>query len=113
MRESKRAKRLSIKVFPRGRVEVVVPKRTRPGDVQAFIEANREWIERMKENPLARAVRLDKLQLAALEATLQLYLTGRENSEVPVRFLVLLPEKELKKRAEKLCGEINGMLKKE
>ena len=48
VRESKRAKRLSIKVFPRGRVEVVVPKRTRPGDVQAFIEANLEWIERSR-----------------------------------------------------------------
>ena len=48
VRESKRAKRLSIKVFPRGRVEVVVPKRTRPGDVQAFIETNREWIEKSR-----------------------------------------------------------------
>ncbi len=45
VRESSRAKRLSIKVFPRGRVEVVVPKRTRPIDVQAFVEANREWIQ--------------------------------------------------------------------
>ncbi|MDJ0906047.1 MAG: SprT family zinc-dependent metalloprotease [Woeseiaceae bacterium] len=48
MRESRRAKRLSIKVYPRGRVEVVVPKRTRAADVQAFIEANREWIERSR-----------------------------------------------------------------
>mgnify|MGYP001814738163 CR=1 FL=1 len=48
VRESKRAKRLAIKVFPRGRVEVVVPKRTRPADVQAFIEANRDWIERSR-----------------------------------------------------------------
>ncbi len=48
VRESRRAKRLSIKVYPRGRVEVVVPKRTRAADVQAFIEANREWIERSR-----------------------------------------------------------------
>ena len=48
VRESNRAKRLAIKVFPRGRVEVVVPKRTRPADVEAFIEANREWIERSR-----------------------------------------------------------------
>ncbi len=38
VRESGRAKRLSIKVFPRGRVEVVVPKRTRPAEVREFGE---------------------------------------------------------------------------
>ena len=48
VRQSQRAKRLSIKVYPRGRVEVVVPKRTRSADVQAFVEANREWIERSR-----------------------------------------------------------------
>ena len=35
VRESGRARRLSIKVYPRGRVEVVVPKRTRAADVEA------------------------------------------------------------------------------
>jgi predicted metal-dependent hydrolase len=48
VRESQRAKRLSIKVFPRGRVEVVVPKRTKARDVQAFVDANREWIDRSR-----------------------------------------------------------------
>ena len=45
VRESGRARRLSIKVFPRGRVEVVVPKRTRPGAVREFVEAHKEWID--------------------------------------------------------------------
>ncbi|MBT8103900.1 MAG: M48 family metallopeptidase [Gammaproteobacteria bacterium] len=44
VRESGRARRLSIKVFPRGRVEVVVPKRTRPAEVREFVEAHRDWI---------------------------------------------------------------------
>jgi predicted metal-dependent hydrolase len=48
VRESKRARRLSIKVFPRGRVEVVVPRRTRAKDVQAFIDEHREWIDRSR-----------------------------------------------------------------
>jgi predicted metal-dependent hydrolase len=48
VRESKRARRLSIKVFPRGRVEVVVPRRTRARDVQDFIEEHREWIDRSR-----------------------------------------------------------------
>lgn len=44
MRKSSRAKRLTIKVFPRGRVEVVVPRRTRAADVQAFVRENARWI---------------------------------------------------------------------
>ncbi len=48
VRESARAKRLSIKVFPRGRVEVVVPKRTRPADVRKFVEAHHDWIRRAR-----------------------------------------------------------------
>jgi predicted metal-dependent hydrolase len=48
VRESGRARRLSIKVFPRGRVEVVVPKRTRPADVREFVEAHRDWINKAR-----------------------------------------------------------------
>jgi predicted metal-dependent hydrolase len=44
VRQSGRAKRLSIKVFPRGRVEVIVPMRTRPAEVREFVEAHRDWI---------------------------------------------------------------------
>ena len=49
VRESGRAKRLSIKVFPRGRVEVVVPKRTRPADVREFVESQRDWIRKARQ----------------------------------------------------------------
>jgi predicted metal-dependent hydrolase len=48
VRESGRAKRLSIKVYPRGRVEVVVPRRTRPREVQDFVSENQQWIERAR-----------------------------------------------------------------
>ena len=50
VRESKRARRLAIKVHPRGTVEVVVPRRTRSSDVQAFVSANREWIENARRS---------------------------------------------------------------
>ncbi|MEM7431898.1 MAG: SprT family zinc-dependent metalloprotease [Pseudomonadota bacterium] len=45
VRPSKRAKRLSIKVYPRGRVEVVVPARTKAADVEAFVAENQTWID--------------------------------------------------------------------
>jgi predicted metal-dependent hydrolase len=54
VRESGRAKRLSIKVYPRGRVEVVVPKRTRPRDVQSFVDEHRDWIEQTRASFAAK-----------------------------------------------------------
>lgn len=48
VRENSRARRLSIKVFPRGRVEVVVPRRTRPEVVQAFVREHRDWISQAR-----------------------------------------------------------------
>ena len=48
VRESGRAKRLSIKVFPRGRVEVVVPKHTKATDVRNFVESHRDWIKKAR-----------------------------------------------------------------
>jgi predicted metal-dependent hydrolase len=44
VRESRRARRLSIKVYPRGRVEVVVPRRTSARAVREFVDAHRDWI---------------------------------------------------------------------
>jgi len=44
VRENSRARRLSIKVFPRGRVEVVVPPRTKPAVVHAFVREHHDWI---------------------------------------------------------------------
>ncbi len=45
IRVSARARRLSIRVYPDARVEVVVPPRARPREVQSFVAAHRQWIE--------------------------------------------------------------------
>jgi predicted metal-dependent hydrolase len=45
IRVSARARRLSIRVYPDARVEVVVPPRARPREVESFIAAHRQWIE--------------------------------------------------------------------
>lgn len=54
IRESTRARRLSIKVYPRGRVEVVVPRRTRPADVATFVSENRAWIDNARKSFASR-----------------------------------------------------------
>lgn len=71
VRESGRAKRLSIKVYPRGRVEVVVPRRTRPRDVEHFVSENRDWIVKTRselcgDQPPEAFVLPERVALAAL-----------------------------------------------
>jgi predicted metal-dependent hydrolase len=48
VRQSARARRLSVRVFRNGGVEIVVPPRTPPQRVSAFISEHREWIERQR-----------------------------------------------------------------
>lgn len=45
VRVSRRARRLSVRVYPGGRVEVVVPPGASPGAVQKFVGSHREWID--------------------------------------------------------------------
>lgn len=49
VRESHRARRLTVRVFPGGRVEIVVPVGTRSRTVQQFVGRHRSWIERKVE----------------------------------------------------------------
>jgi len=56
VRESERARRLTVRVFHTGRVEVVVPTRTSPLAVERFLERHRTWIERKREEARIRAV---------------------------------------------------------
>jgi predicted metal-dependent hydrolase len=49
IRESARARRLSVRVFRTGRVEVVVPRRTSPRLVEQFLSEHRQWIDTKRE----------------------------------------------------------------
>jgi predicted metal-dependent hydrolase len=55
VRESRRARRLTVRVFHTGRVEVVVPSRTSPRAVERFLERHRPWIERKRDEARRRA----------------------------------------------------------
>lgn len=55
VRESQRARRLTVRVFHTGRVEVVVPFRTSPRAVERFLERHRPWIERKRAEARLRA----------------------------------------------------------
>ncbi|HEY7328279.1 MAG TPA: L-seryl-tRNA(Sec) selenium transferase [Gemmataceae bacterium] len=81
------------------------------GGPQAGIIAGRkEWIQKIEKDPLMRAFRLDKMTLAALEATLRLYLHEEQAlREVPVLQLLGTPVDELRQRAERLAGQLRSV----
>lgn len=70
------------------------------GAPQAGIIVGAEtYVERMKRNHLNRALRIDKLTLAALEATLRLYLEGDPWTSIPALRLLSESEETVRKRA--------------
>ena len=68
-------------------------------------------IDAMRTNPLARALRLDKMSLAALDWTLTAYLDGRAESEIPVVRQLLASPDDLERRARMLAQRISSLLK--
>ncbi|HEX5527886.1 MAG TPA: L-seryl-tRNA(Sec) selenium transferase [Solirubrobacterales bacterium] len=78
------------------------------GGPQAGILFGRaEAVERCRRHPLARAMRLDKLQLAALEATLRLH-RDEGPAALPVLAMIEATEEELQRRAEAMAEAIGG-----
>ena len=80
------------------------------GGPQAGIVVGRgELVERLRRHPLQRALRADKLTLAALEATLALYLDPeRAAREIPVLRMLAEPANAVRARAERLAGLVGG-----
>ena len=80
------------------------------GGPQAGIVVGRgELVERLRRHPLQRALRADKLTLAALEATLALYLDPeRAMEEIPVLRMLGEPVPAVRARAERLAGLAGG-----
>jgi L-seryl-tRNA(Ser) seleniumtransferase len=77
------------------------------GGPQAGIIAGRgDLLLRCRKHPLARAVRIDKLQRAALEATLASHLRDPTPLDVPTWAMLSTDPAVLRRRAERLADEI-------
>jgi len=71
------------------------------GGPQAGIVAGKaEWVERLGRHPLARAVRIDKMGLAALSATLTSFLKGKAHEEIPVWRMISMSQNAISKTAQ-------------
>ena len=73
------------------------------GPQAGLIVGEARWLDAMRRNPLARSYRVDKLTLAALEATLALYREpARALREIPTLAMLSATQEELRARADAL-----------
>ena len=79
------------------------------GPQAGIITGQKEIVERIRRNPLFRALRVDKLTIAALEETLRAYQRGALD-EIPAVRMIRLPAQEISRRAEQFAGQLRAAL---
>ena len=80
------------------------------GSQAGLIAGRRRYLERIARDPLARALRLDKLALAALEATLPLLAEPeRAAREIPALSKLCMSDERLRERAERLAAAVRAL----
>lgn len=65
-----------------------------------------KWIARLRQHPLMRALRVDKLTLAALEATTEIHLEGNALSQLPSLAMITISHDEVHQRCERLRAQL-------
>lgn len=80
------------------------------GPQAGIILGRRDIVQRCKKNPLTRALRVDKMTLAALEATLRLYRDQRKAlNQVPTLRMISVSLETLRARAENLMARLQRL----
>lgn len=71
------------------------------GPQAGIIVGKKEYIEKMKKNQLTRALRVDKMTISALEATLKLYLDEKKAlKEIPTLHMISISKEQLQEKAK-------------
>jgi L-seryl-tRNA(Ser) seleniumtransferase len=82
------------------------------GPQAGIIAGKKEIIERIRRNPLFRALRVDKLTIAALEITLRAYLRGAVD-EIPALRMIRLEAGAIAERARKFVAQLQPLIAKD
>lgn len=81
------------------------------GPQAGIIVGKRQWLAPLRRHPLLRALRIDKLTLAALEATLRIYRDERRAlSEIPTLRLLTASTADLSRRGRRLLSRLRRVL---
>jgi L-seryl-tRNA(Ser) seleniumtransferase len=76
------------------------------GPQAGIIVGRKELIAKLSKHPLARAMRIDKVRLAGLAATLLHYIKGEAEEKIPVWSMISIPVDDIDKRARRWCKTI-------
>ena len=76
------------------------------GPQAGIVVGKKELVSQMERHPLARAVRIDKMSLASLTATLIHFLSGDAESKVPVWRMISAPPEVIRARAQAWCDKV-------
>ena len=80
------------------------------GPQAGIIVGKKKYIEKMKKNQLTRALRVDKMTLASLEATLKLYLDEKDALEhIPTLHMISLSKERLFGKADVLKAKLSSL----
>jgi L-seryl-tRNA(Ser) seleniumtransferase len=80
------------------------------GPQAGMILGKKQFLDPIRSNPLARALRIDKMTLAALEATLSQYLDEEKAiREIPTLWMLTQPLSEIERKADLLASGINAI----
>jgi L-seryl-tRNA(Ser) seleniumtransferase len=84
------------------------------GPQGGLIVGKKKYLDTIRKNPMARAVRVDKFTIAAFEATLMEYLDP-ENAKrtIPTLQMLLQPPEEVRKRARKIASGLKRLIVQE
>ena len=78
------------------------------GPQAGIIIGRKQYIDPIRSSPFARTVRVDKLTLAALSATLDSYLRGQQETEIPTLAMLGTSIEVLRERADQLVSAFSG-----
>jgi L-seryl-tRNA(Ser) seleniumtransferase len=81
------------------------------GPQAGIIVGQKQYIEKLKKHPLARALRIDKTRLAGLVATVTHYLKGEATTKIPVWRMIAAPLKDIESRADLWAQALGGSAK--